>query len=234
MQLSFEITKENKKSFLAALSDAVGEKAEYQGVPSFAYKCGDYTLDKLGVLRFSDELGCKSGEVIDSLVCAGFEPKEWNMAEVNENLEKGAEMPEKEEENGAIGELHIALVKDSFTEEQLENLLKIVESKRELIRLAFGNADVEVKETEIEFQFFDEMETADARTYLKFVGAIGEMAKTQKRINAKQKEIVNPKYEFRCFLLRLGFIGDEYKEDRKILLKNLEGSSAFKTGKAGE
>ena len=86
----------------------------------------------------------------------------------------------------------------------------------------------------LDMKFFDEMETADARTYLKFVGAIGEMAKTQKRVNAKQKDIVNPKYEFRCFLLRLGFIGDDYKQDRRILLKNLEGSSAFKTGKAGE
>lgn len=234
MQLSFELTKENKKVFLAALSNAVGEKAMYQGVPSLAYKCGDYTLDKAGVLHFSDELGGKSREVIDSLVFGGFEPKEWNMAEINESPENGAEKAEKGEENGSIGGLHIALAKNSFTDEQLDNLLKIVESKRELIRLAFGNEEVEVKETEIEFKFFDEMETADAGTYLKFVGAIGKMAKTQKRVNAKQKEIVNPKYEFRCFLLRLGFIGDDYKEDRKILLKNLEGSAAFKTGKAGD
>lgn len=40
----------------------------------------------------------------------------------------------------------------------------------------------------------------------------------------------NEKYAFRCFLLRLGFIGDEYKADRKVLLKNLSGSSAFKDG----
>lgn len=33
-----------------------------------------------------------------------------------------------------------------------------------------------------------------------------------------------------CFLLRLGFIGEEYKVERKILLKNLTGSSAFKNG----
>ena len=35
---------------------------------------------------------------------------------------------------------------------------------------------------------------------------------------------------FRCFLLRLGFIGEEYKTERKILLKSLSGSSAFKSG----
>ena len=56
----------------------------------------------------------------------------------------------------------------------------------------------------------------------------------RQRIQAKERQVDNEKYAFRCFLLRLGFIGDDYKEDRRILLKNLEGSSAFKTGKAGE
>jgi hypothetical protein len=42
--------------------------------------------------------------------------------------------------------------------------------------------------------------------------------------------VENEKYTFRCFLLRLGFIGEEYKETRKVLLKNLSGSSAFKSG----
>ena len=41
-------------------------------------------------------------------------------------------------------------------------------------------------------------------------------------------------YAFRCFLLRLGFIGDEYKAVRKILLANLSGSSAFKNGSRKE
>ena len=41
----------------------------------------------------------------------------------------------------------------------------------------------------------------------------------------------NEKYAFRCFLLRLGFIGTEYKKQRKILLSRLNGSSAFKVGK---
>ena len=41
----------------------------------------------------------------------------------------------------------------------------------------------------------------------------------------------NEKYAFRCFLLRLGFIGEEFKQSRKILLSNLDGSSAFKTVK---
>ena len=60
------------------------------------------------------------------------------------------------------------------------------------------------------------------------------MSVTQKRVNASEKEVDNEKYAFRCFLLRLGFIGNEYKSQRKILLRNLTGSSAFKSGSRKE
>ena len=42
------------------------------------------------------------------------------------------------------------------------------------------------------------------------------------------KEVENEKYAFRCFLLRLGFIGDDNKTARRILLQNLSGNSAFR------
>ena len=48
---------------------------------------------------------------------------------------------------------------------------------------------------------------------------------------ATEQETDNEKYAFRCFLLRLGFIGSEYKEARKILLKNLSGNAAFRTAR---
>ena len=62
------------------------------------------------------------------------------------------------------------------------------------------------------------------------------MSRNAKRVTATEKPVENEKYAFRCFLLRLGFIGDEYKTDRKVLLANLDGSSAFKAGakKGGE
>ena len=56
------------------------------------------------------------------------------------------------------------------------------------------------------------------------------MAKEAKRITGKDKPVENEKYAFRCFLLRLGFIGDDYKQSRKILLQNFSGSSAWKSG----
>ena len=72
------------------------------------------------------------------------------------------------------------------------------------------------------------------KAYTHFIAALCDMARNQKRITATEKEVENEKYAFRCFLLRLGFIGAEYKEERKILLKNLSGSSAFKNGERKE
>ncbi len=63
-----------------------------------------------------------------------------------------------------------------------------------------------------------------------FISVLCEMAKNATRVTATEKAVDNEKYAFRCFLLRLGFIGAEYKAERKILLKNLTGSSAFKSG----
>lgn len=63
--------------------------------------------------------------------------------------------------------------------------------------------------------------------YTQFVNALVEMEKNSKRITAKERPVENEKYTFRCFLLRLGFIGDEYKVARRVLLKNLDGNSAF-------
>ena len=89
---------------------------------------------------------------------------------------------------------------------------------------------VEVDGEKISFPWFSETDSGTARACTNFISALCKMSKEQKRITATEKAVDNEKYAFRCFLLRLGFIGDEYKADRKILLKNLKGSSAFKSG----
>ena len=66
--------------------------------------------------------------------------------------------------------------------------------------------------------------------YTRFISSLCKMSRDYKRISAKAKETDNEKFSFRTFLIRLGYVGDEYKEDRKFLLKNLSGSSAFRYG----
>ena len=64
--------------------------------------------------------------------------------------------------------------------------------------------------------------------YTQLISKLVEQARTAKRVTMKEKKVENEKYAFRCFLLRLGFIGDEYKAARKVLLKNLTGNGAWK------
>jgi hypothetical protein len=72
---------------------------------------------------------------------------------------------------------------------------------------------------------------SDGDIYCTFIEKLCDFAKNQKRVNNKPDISDNEKYAFRCFLLRLGMIGSEYKTARKVLLRNLTGSSAFRHGK---
>jgi hypothetical protein len=127
--------------------------------------------------------------------------------------------------------------RSNFTEKALENLKAIIEAKGKLIRHALDVEDlpIEVSEDEVSFPWFEELPTPEEiKAYTHFISALSEMAINQKRITVKEKEVENEKYAFRCFLLRLGFIGKDYKDERKILLRNLTGSSAFKGGAKNE
>ena len=83
----------------------------------------------------------------------------------------------------------------------------------------------------LDFPWFKADSTSkEVKAYTDFITALCNFAKKQTRVTATEKQVDNEKYAFRCFLLRLGLIGEEYKQTRKILLQNLEGSSAFKNG----
>lgn len=115
----------------------------------------------------------------------------------------------------------------------LGNLTKLLEAKGKLIRKALGISELsmEILEDRVTFPWFEELPDSDAvKAYTHFISALCEMSRNAKRVTVTEKAVDNEKYAFRCFLLRLGFIGSEYKAERKILLKNLTGSSAFKDG----
>lgn len=148
-----------------------------------------------------------------------------------ENGMQASDVPEPDEDIGLV----IEMPRTSFTDTALENLKRLVESKGNLIKKALGagTLEIEITDDKVGFPWFEDGTDPDAvKAYTHFVTALCEMARLQKRVTAKEKETDNDKYAFRCFLLRLGFIGSEYKEERKILLRNLTGSSAFKTPKS--
>ena len=129
--------------------------------------------------------------------------------------------------------LSISLPRTLFTETALQNLDALLLSKGRLIRHAFNirEATYTLEGDRITFAWLHGTITDEtAKAYAEFISKLCLMARTQKRVTAKEKIVDNEKYAFRCFLLRLGMIGSTYKESRKILLQNLIGSSAFKSG----
>ena len=116
----------------------------------------------------------------------------------------------------------------------LENLQKIIVNKQTLFQRAFRMDSTEIKITEekINFSWFPYTTDSDEiAAYTQFISRLCDMARDAKRVASKSTETDNDKYTFRCFLLRLGFIGKEYRLARKILLSNLMGNSAFRSVK---
>ena len=231
MVLHFNVTKDKRKAMVQAIEKEIGGKAKYLGVPSCAYEIGNFTVGKNGELEFGDfdDLD-EVAPIVDACVLAtGVSPAEWDN---NRDAEEIAD-------TGATGSETVGLtVSIPLEKVEVGNLASILDAKGDLIKKALGIPDLRftTDEENISFPWFVEVKPEEALAYTKFISAICEMSKKQKRVTAKPKENENEKYAFRCFLLRLGFIGDEFKADRKILLSKLDGSAAFKAGakKGGE
>ena len=214
----------DRKPLVKAISELTGEKAVYMKAPTYAYKIGDYTVTREGNLEAPDDLDSESLQQLkDALESTGYRPE-------------GSKVPEATAEDSSEDEITgicISMPRSLFTDANLENLKNIIAAKRSLICKALGMDDLplEITDTQVSFPWFPGHPDADSvKAYDTFICKLCEMARNQKRVNGTEKQVDNEKYAFRCFLLRLGFIGNEYKTERKILLKNLTGSSAFKSG----
>ena len=219
----------DRKPLVKALEEITEKKAVYKGTPTCAYEVDYFTITHEGNLVCNDNA---DPDMVETVI-AGLESRGFHA----EGYEYDSPMPDIEEENTADSEdlsLTVKMPRDYFTEDGLDNLRKIVEAKAPLLKEALGVSElpVEVTDTEVSFPWFTEdIDAEHCGAYTSLITALCRMAKEAKRVTAKEKDAVNPKYEFRCFLLRLGFIGDEFKANRKILLERLSGSSAFKTEK---
>ena len=69
----------------------------------------------------------------------------------------------------------------------------------------------------------------EIKSYIQLCIAMCELAHEVKYASPKPQQTENEKYAFRCWMLRLGFIGDEFKTAREILLRNMDGDAAWRT-----
>ncbi|HQM02650.1 MAG TPA: hypothetical protein PLH98_19245 [Ruminococcus flavefaciens] len=210
MNIRFNIEKSQRKALAQKIGELTGSEVKYLGVPSCGYQIGAYTLDKEAVLSFADRMDT---EVIEKVL---------------DGLDKAGYTSEDEPEA-----LTISMPRDFFTEQSMNNLLQLIANKETLLKHALNTESLAVNECEetVEFPWFTVEKDGDGDAYAKFITMLCEFAKNLKRVVNKPDTSDNEKYAFRCFLLRLGMIGADYKAARKVLLRNLTGSSAFRHGK---
>ena len=250
MEIRYNVTGAKRKELVKVISNATGMKAVYKFMPTCNFEIGSFIVNKEGTLLIDSQADKEEvARVLEAIAAAGFEaetqdikeaPAEEESLSSQEDAAETSELMETdttEAEEASIPEAaseHLDLtVEIPLDKVDVGNLTKLLDAKGGLIKKALGISElpIEVLEDRAAFPWFSELPDADAvQAYTHFISALCEMSKNAKRVTATEKAVDNEKYAFRCFLLRLGFIGAEYKTERKILLKNLTGSSAFKNG----
>jgi DNA-directed RNA polymerase subunit RPC12/RpoP len=226
MSINYNVTGDRRKALVTAIGEVLALEGVYQGAPTFAYKIGGCTVDKTGILDFAEDVE----ESARALLVAALKERGFE-AEASESADLGDDS----------NKLVIEIPREGFTDEAIDNLRKIIASKQTLIEKALGLDDlpfnddclaVEILEDKLCFPWFTLMGIGgEADAYARFICALCEMAKTQKRVTATEKPTENDKFTMRLFLVRLGLKGPENKAVRQIMLNNLSGNSSWKNGK---
>ena len=220
MIIELGLTGNDRKELVKVVSEIIGAPAVYQYMPTCSYIIdGCYAVTKDGALDISNQADeMEVQHLIDELIHRGY----------NIPTAEDETTASEDKENSLTVELPLELIDDST----IDRLRKIVENKGELFKSAFKTDSLEIQTTEktVDFPWFTVEQDGDADAYCTFISMLCEFAKNRNRINNKPDTSDNEKYAFRCFLIRIGMVGTEYKAARKVLLRNLTGSSAFRHG----
>lgn len=221
MTVKYNVPGSKRKELAQTIANWIGCEVKYKGAPTFAYEVDYFTIDKNGALSFDDRADSEVIErLLEMLYDNGFEADNTEVA--TEPTSNGAGL----------------VITIPYSKVGAGNLLRLLDVKGALIKkaLEIDNLEMEFSDDSVTFLWFEnkELTPEEIKAYTEFVSFLCQMTVKQQRVTSSEKIVENEKYAFRCFLLRLGFIGDEYKQSRKILLRNLNGSSAFKSGSRNE
>lgn len=225
----------DRKELVKILGEHFGVKPKYLGAPSFQYQIETpketYIIDREGKIitslgaevEFEELLAGPEAE--DEITSYELEiPMKGHTGKTLRNLVNMIYSKQPLIKK-ALG-LEDNIVEDDFVTKINEVCIDSLESFKEALEGidegSHPGIDFDFQEETITFKYL-ENEAA-----IKLFALINKNAKVQKYASTKVKPTDNEKYTFRTWLLRLGMIGDEYKETRKELLQNLSGNSAFR------
>ena len=253
MTIIFEMNGRKRKELVNAISEITGARAVYKFMPTCTYEIGSYTVNKDGSLDTGNYDKAEVRELITALADKGFvcneegveiaaeTPTQHDTVAVTETKEVSEEpeatahtatQPDTAETAESVDRFSISMRRDFFDEAMFSKLDRLIESKSELFKMAFKTDDLSYEKSDdrVTFAWFPWTGDSDEGVaYSTFIDMLTKHIKEQKRVNAKHTQTENPKFAMRVFLIRLGMVGDEFKVTRKILLRNLKGSSAFRS-----
>lgn len=240
----------DRKEMVKALGEHFGVKPKYLGVPSCNYQIETeeetYIIDRAGKITDVEGNGIEFEALLNGTVAEEANEPE---GETESNEITGLEITVPMD--GHTGQTLRNLVNMIYSKQTL--IKKVLEIENDIVTEELKNVVNEVQDTTIklaitkskgvgiEFDFDNrritfklgrvEEEPSKITAYQQLFELINQQAKTLRYASAKVKDTDNEKFTFRVWIIRLGMVGAEYKETRKILLQNLTGNSAFRYGK---
>ena len=240
MQIKYNVTGDRRKALVAVMRDVLQDTTRYLGAPSFAFQVGKYTVDKNGTITCpNDADAAQIDMLVRELAHDGFIGERIGVP-AKPAEQQIIETPRKEIVTPTLDNLDrlsVEMPKDGMTPTAMENLRRLVASKATLLKKALVTDSLPITEhaDRIEFGWFRPTDDqTEITAYYQLVQGLCELARTQKRVSATEQEVENDKYAFRCFLLKLRFIGREYKDSRRVLLQHLSGNASYAKPKAGD
>ena len=226
MTIHFEGASEKRKELVQAFAETTGAESKYLGAPRFDYQVGGYIIHKDGSVDADDLMDSKEiGLTLHALRAKGFLTTDSEWAQMEEPPVQ-QELPQSIPQEDGIA---LSFPKEGLNAENLANVRKLIAAKAQLIKLALELDELPIEEEDDKLTFTwlpitAPHEMVEATSQL--LAAIIKLAKRLKRVTVVERETDNPRYTFRCFLLRLGFIGDAYKTTRKYLMKGIPGNGS--------
>lgn len=243
----------NRKEMVKVLGEHFNVKPTYLGVPSCNYQIetaiGTYIIDRAGKITDAD-----GKEIEFEILLNGTIEKEAIEPEAEIETDEITGLEISVPMDGHTGQTLRNLVNMICSKQMLikkaleidedivdEELIKAIneanvgtieEFKLVIEQWVSRAIDFDFDNNRITFKLYQEkVDSEKINAYTQLVGLLNQQAKTLRYASAKVKDSDNEKFTFRVWIIRLGMVGDEYKETRKILLRNLTGNSAFRYGK---
>ena len=224
----------NRKALVGALSELFHEKPRYCGAPTFSYEFGVGQLARDASLHLVPSLNETAAErLAAALAERGFSCAVETVCSEIETEDSAPSEAAPEESPLPDDRFTVSIPADRLSPDALARLRNLIASRHRLFCDALNAVELPVLEkgNQIAFPWFERTDDEEERAaYALFIERLAELSNRLKWAVSAEKDAPNEKYAMRCFLLRLGFIGMEYKCPRAVLLRNLQGSSSFRNG----